>query len=70
MRDEEILHIFVEIACDRGRHGDFLTAFGEAVMRADPSNFALVRPIAVLLIAKYRLGKYFDNFSVTHEAQR
>lgn len=58
MRDEEILHIFVEITMGRGRHGSFLMAFAQAVVCADPSNFALVRPIALLLISKYGLEKY------------
>lgn len=62
MIDQEILHIFVEIHNGRGRHGGFITSFAAAVMYADPSNFALVRPFALLLISKYGLGKYLDNF--------
>ena len=63
MRDEEILHIFTEIAQGRGRHGSFLMAFAQAVMCADPSNFALIRPFASVLISKYGLEKYTVELS-------
>jgi hypothetical protein len=65
MKDAEILHIFVEIAAGRGNHGDFLKSFAAAVERADDSNFALIRPIAEILIEKYELKKYLDAFEAT-----
>ncbi len=68
MSNEEILHIYVEIATGRGRHGGFLVSFAEALTRADPSNFDLVRPTALQLIAKYERGKYLDNFVMNHRA--
>lgn len=63
MSDQEILHIFVEIANGRGRHCGFIMSFANAVMYADPSNFALVRPTALLLISKYGLEKYLEKES-------
>ncbi len=68
MSNDEIHHIFVEIALGRGRHGSFILSFAEAVMNADPANFDLVRPTAVKLIEKYQLGKYLDNFVMNHRA--
>jgi len=62
MTDEEIRHTFIEIATGPGRHGSFLMAFANAVLAADPSNFALVRPLALLLISKCGLDEYLDNF--------
>jgi len=65
MTDSQILHIFVEISLGRGRHGSFLCRFGEAVMAADPMNFAILLPSARLLIEKYELEKYLDNYLET-----
>jgi hypothetical protein len=65
MTDQEILHVYVEIASGRGRHGGFLLAFAEAVVRADSSNFMLMRPVALLLMSKYGLEKYLENFNMT-----
>jgi hypothetical protein len=70
MTDNEILYIFVEVSGGRGRHGGFLMSFAEAVRRADPSNFALVRPVALLLISKYGLDKYLDNYEATRWGRR
>jgi hypothetical protein len=79
MTDQEILHVYVEIASGRGRWGGrkllpdpfdgFLLAFAEAVVRADSSTFMLMRPVALLLMSKYGLEKYLENFNMTHEAQ-
>jgi len=60
--DEELLHIYVEIAGGRGNHGDFLKSFAEAIMRADYSNFAMLRMVASFLVTKYDLAKYLDNY--------
>jgi hypothetical protein len=46
-----------------------LLAFAEAVVRADSSTFMLMRPVALLLMSKYGLEKYLENFNMTHEAQ-
>jgi hypothetical protein len=67
MSNDEIHHIFVEVATGRGRHGGFVMSFAQAVMHADPSNFELVRPTAMDLIAKYELHRYLDNFVVCHK---
>lgn len=65
MRDDQILHVFVEIANGRGRHGSFLQNFADTIIAADPSNFALMRPTAMLVIGKYDLDKYLDNYPST-----
>ena len=65
MTDPEILHIYIEISLGRGRHGSFLSRFAEAVVAADPVNFALLRPLAKHMIEKYELQKYLDTFQVT-----
>ncbi len=35
------------------RSGDFLRSFCEALQRADPDNYALLRPVAIALRDKY-----------------
>jgi hypothetical protein len=61
--DAQLRHIFVEVSLGRGRHGDFLKSFAQAVLRADPDNFALIRPAATMLVVKYMLRDYLDNFT-------
>jgi len=61
--DDQVRHIFLEVSLGRGRHGDFLKYFGDAVVRADPENFALIRPSAMMLIVKYELLRYLDTFT-------
>jgi hypothetical protein len=65
VNDQQILHIFVEIANGGGRHGAFLVSFAESIMRADDHNFAILRPAARELIQKYDLAKYLGNFGVS-----
>lgn len=65
MTDDQILHVVKEIANGRGRHGGFLVSFAETIILADPSNFALMRPTAHLVIGKYELDRYLDNFPST-----
>jgi hypothetical protein len=65
VNDRQILHIFVEIAQGRGRHGSFLVSFAESVMSADGPNFAALRLVALVLIQKYGLEKYLDTFEVS-----
>lgn len=60
--DSYIRHVFVEVAQGRGKHGDFLRTFAEALMRADAENFSLLRATALDMIEKYDLMKYLDSF--------
>jgi hypothetical protein len=60
--DGQILHIFVEVANGRERHGDFLMSLAEAVARADTANFELLRDAVCLVIEKYELRKYLDTY--------
>lgn len=55
---EKVREIFRRImAREPGHvHGDFLTAFAEAVVRADHENFEILMGAAVFLICKYRLN--------------
>jgi hypothetical protein len=54
--DEDIREIFRRVAYDaRHEHGDFLTYFAKSLAQADPENFKLLRPVAAVLIHKYRL---------------
>jgi hypothetical protein len=63
LSDSRILHIFVEVANGRGEHGSFLVSFAEALQRADPENFSMLRLTALEVINKYGLAKYLDNFA-------
>jgi hypothetical protein len=65
VNDQAILHIFSEITGRRGRHGSFLVSFADSVVLADAQNFAAIRLVALVLIKKYELAKYLDNFEVT-----
>jgi len=58
MTDEQIFEIFRKIASGERRHGSFLTAFSEAVIRADRDNFQILRPVAERLADKYSLNLY------------
>jgi hypothetical protein len=60
--DQELLHIYVEVASGRGNHGSFLTSFATTVAYADPENFILLRSAARTLVDKYRLADYLDNY--------
>lgn len=57
----EIKEVYRRVAArEKGHeHGDFLTAFAEAVIRADAENFEVLRPAARLLIQKYGLIQEF-----------
>ena len=56
MSNQEIRGILIDEA-EHGQHGDFLRAFIDAVLRADPVNFELLKPAAETLIQKYGLKK-------------
>jgi hypothetical protein len=55
---EQVREIFRRImAREPGHvHGEFLTSFAEAVVRADHENFEILMGAAVFLICKYRLN--------------
>lgn len=44
MTNGDIHEVFRKIAGGERKHGDFLTAFAQAMMRADESNEAVLRP--------------------------
>ncbi len=49
-----------EWAIEAANHGgSFIQAIGASILRADDNNFALLRPVAVQLVAKY--PKYLEN---------
>ncbi len=54
---DKVLEIFRRIASGEDKHGDFLTCFSEAVIRADEANFALILTASLALIGKYKLGQ-------------
>lgn len=62
LSNAEILHISVEVMNGRGRHGEFLASFAEAVIRADHVNMETLRAPAIALIERYKLEKYLDTF--------
>jgi hypothetical protein len=61
----QMRHIFTEVSQGRGQHGGFLCAFADAVVRADPTNLVLLKSAMELLIVKYELGRYLDNYLET-----
>jgi hypothetical protein len=61
MDQVSLLHIFVEVAQGRGRHGDFLRSFADAYSRADDQNRAILHEAAADLVTKYGLEKYLDT---------
>jgi len=58
LTDEQVQAIYRRIALKEPgfEHGDFLTEFARALLRADFENFAVLRPAAVELIEKYALA--------------
>lgn len=65
LTDAQLLHIWVEVSIGRGRHGDFLRSFAEAMSRADEANFSLLRPVSLMLVEKYDLRRYLNNYGVS-----
>jgi hypothetical protein len=59
---DEIHHIFVEVVDGRGRHGDFLKKYAAAFLQADDENALLLKVSALMLIKKYHLDAYLDNY--------
>lgn len=58
----QLLHVYVEVAQGRGKHGDFLKSFALAVARADIQNFAILREAAEAIADKHEFHKYLDTF--------
>jgi hypothetical protein len=56
MSDREILNIFISVTQGVGNHGSFLQSFALTLVRADYQNFALLKPVALALIDKYKLN--------------
>lgn len=57
--DEVIRAIYLGIGSGEQPHGSFLTNFANALNHADPENFGLMRPVACVLIVRYRLDKEY-----------
>lgn len=60
---DELHHIFVEIHQGRNNHGSFLRAFADAFTRADDVNVQILMVPAILLVEKYHLEQYLDNYT-------
>lgn len=63
LTDLQILHIFKETARRGGPGDDFLHFYSEAITRATRKDFMVLRPASLLLIGKYQLEPYLDNFT-------
>ena len=61
LTDEEIKSICTNVFLGRGKHGSFLRAFSESIMRADRENFEILKTPALHLISKYKLEKYMES---------
>ena len=61
--DEELRHIFIEIDSGRGAHGTFLRSFAKTIVSADPENFAIMRPVSIMIIRRYELARYLDTIN-------
>lgn len=57
MTAEDVRELFRRISTKEEPHGEFMTAFAWAILRADDENFAILLPAALRLICKYRLGQ-------------
>ena len=55
--DERLKEIWRRVATREMMHGDFLTSFGQTVVRADSESFGALRDIALALCAKYKLDE-------------
>ena len=53
MTKKEVHEVFRKIAAGERKHGSFLTAFAEALIRADWDNEVILQPAALALIEKY-----------------
>jgi hypothetical protein len=57
LSDAEILEIFDRVVANRGGEGDnrFLRFYGAALESASRRDFMILRPVSLILIAKYQL---------------
>jgi predicted nucleic acid-binding OB-fold protein len=60
---EQLTHIFSEVAIGRGRHDRFLRKFAEAVAFVKPEDYALIERACLDLIVKYKLDRFLDTFN-------
>lgn len=58
LTDDQIRHIFVEVAMGTGNHGGFLRSFAETLDHADFPHFGMLRDVACQLIKEYGLQAY------------
>lgn len=61
LSDQEILHIFRQVY-HSAQQPNFLQSFAAALLLCDQRDFALLRGVAVILIAKYSLGCYLASY--------
>ena len=61
LTNEEVRSIFVAIANGAGGHGSFVMAFADALLRADSTNFNLLKPVAEELIRNYDLCSVLEK---------
>lgn len=54
LTDDEIQNIFVRVA--QSNENEFLQHYALALCRATRKDFLILRPISLILIAKYNLG--------------
>lgn len=55
MNTPELIEVYRRIAAGEEKHGNFLTHFAQAFIRADYENLQLLAPLALCLAKKYRL---------------
>lgn len=63
--DDELREIYRKIASNERPRGSFLTAFAQAVVRADHENIIFLKPSMIALATKYDLWDYrFDEDAI------
>ncbi|MGB9181115.1 MAG: hypothetical protein WCB68_17920, partial [Pyrinomonadaceae bacterium] len=58
LTDDHLREIYRKIAANERPHGGLLRRFSDAVVTADPENFALLRHSMIALAEKYQLWEY------------
>lgn len=61
LTNDQITHIFCEALLREAskkpeEQNHFLSAYADAVRMSDPKDFLILRPVSLILIAKYKLG--------------
>lgn len=69
LSDDQIKHIFVEVALGRGRHGGFLRSIADAVQHADHRNFGMMRPLLKVWIRDSGLDQFLDTYQPALQEQ-